>query len=298
MANVPQEIPKGKGMNDTMAHFAGHHALPQEARALTKDSNVPFFELIDPHVHCGNRIGELLELGRGLSRNIIIIDDTMVTSREAIIERTKFAKEEGGDSRYKCYIEVKEDKDQIEEAVGTAKELPQVVGLSMSTLPSAGPLSIPKESQIKVYEELARLNYDGVLAVHCERDDEISSIKEQIKLKRSTGFNGTLYIVHISTQRGADRVNLEGRYSNIRWGRTLHNILQLERRGQEEQPEHLTSSYIHLLKNVLLEGNWIESILEEDPGTIELLRKVGPELRDSIERQNENIKRMLPKIRE
>ena len=124
---------------------------------------------------------------------------------------------------------------QIEEAVRAWKELfPRVVGLKMYAGHSTGQMGIvdPGE-QALVYRTLAALGFDGVLAVHCEKEEllrpgewdparpvshvrarppaaEVASVDDQKKLASKTHFRGTLHVCHISTPWALDL--LRGRH--------------------------------------------------------------------------------------
>jgi dihydroorotase len=124
---------------------------------------------------------------------------------------------------------------QVEEAVRAWKELfPRVVGLKMYAGHSTGQMGVvgPGE-QALVYRTLAALGFDGVLAVHCEKEEllrpgewdparpvshvrvrppaaEVASVDDQKRLAAKTRFRGTLHVCHISTPWALDL--LRGRH--------------------------------------------------------------------------------------
>jgi dihydroorotase len=123
---------------------------------------------------------------------------------------------------YGLFAGVTDNPEQIKEVVQAYDELAEVVGLKMFAGRSVGNLEIIDiEKQKLVYQTLAKLNYKGVLAVHCEKEDcmkpelwdpsnpythtlarppeaEVESVKDQIRFAKEAGFKGILHIVHIS----------------------------------------------------------------------------------------------------
>jgi dihydroorotase len=112
---------------------------------------------------------------------------------------------------------------QIKEMVDAYNELfPRVVGFKMFAGKSTGDLSIADESnQRLIYSTLAKLNYKGIIAVHCEKESlfkseiwdpkkpethslarppisETESVSDQLAFAKEEGFKGTLHIVHVS----------------------------------------------------------------------------------------------------
>ena len=127
------------------------------------------------------------------------------------------------------YAGVTADPEQIKEVVEIYRENQRVVGLKMFAGHSTGNMGLVDDNtskgydkQLQVYKTLTKLDYKGVLAIHCERESdidstlfksfdpithtkarpskaEINSIADQIKLKQETGYQGKTHICHIST---------------------------------------------------------------------------------------------------
>ena len=119
----------------------------------------------------------------------------------------------------------------MEEVVRAWKDLfPRVVGLKLFAGHSTGAMGItdPRE-QALVYRTLAALGFDGVLAVHCEKEAllrpsewdptrpvthararppaaEVASVDDQKAHARAARFRGTLHVCHISTPWAVDLV--------------------------------------------------------------------------------------------
>ncbi len=88
---------------------------------------------------------------------------------------------------------------------------------------------IKEDDQRNVYALLAREGYNGVLAVHCEKESEldaklwiperpithcharpekaeIESVGDQLRFAKDSGYNGKLHIAHISSPKAVDLV--------------------------------------------------------------------------------------------
>ena len=130
------------------------------------------------------------------------------------------------------YIGLTADKEQLMQAVGVYREsFPHVVGMKLYAGHSVGDLGVIElKDQRIVYETLTREGYDGVLAVHCEKEKhihrelfnplnpithchaqqekaELESVKDQLRLAYETGFKGKLHIAHISSPKAVELVN-------------------------------------------------------------------------------------------
>lgn len=249
---------------------------------------------IDPHVHCRDwnqvykaTIASVIQLAR--SQGVVAIfdmpnTDPPIISGSLVNKRLELAQREGCLEGYYVWIGVIKDPDQIKEAVQVVRNNPRVVGMKMYAGRSVGDLAIiSEEDQKNVYQILSKEKYEGVLAVHCEKESlfladlwkpenpyswtlsrppemEIDSIGDQISFAKEAGFEGTLHIAHISTPKGVRLVSDARRYMKITCGVT---------------PHHLTmSSYS----------------MKQDSG---LLYKVNPPLRsvDEMEGMQESLKR-------
>jgi len=131
--------------------------------------------------------------------------------------------------RYFMYLGATSDHSQLREAVRLVKEHPHVIGIKMYAGRSTGNLAIIEEKdQRLVYRTLAEERYQGVLAVHCEKEScmtdtfnahhpishahsrpkiaEIESLKDQLRFAQEEGFQGVLHICHISTPEAVELV--------------------------------------------------------------------------------------------
>ena len=124
------------------------------------------------------------------------------------------------------YAGITSSPKQILEVVEAYRENPRVVGLKLFAGQSTGDMGIINENdQRAVYMNLARFDYEGVLYVHCEKEDfikktedgkqdwdpsnpythslarppeaEIESVKDQIKFASDARFKGILNIVEM-----------------------------------------------------------------------------------------------------
>lgn len=179
--------------------------------------------------------------------------DPAVTSREAVVRRLELgacAERElasrGIEAHYHLYCGVTANKVQIREMVDAYREFfPHVCGLKMFASQSTGNMGITGVSdQFDVYSTLAALDYRGVLAVHCEKEEmfdsvavrhcerrpacsERASVHEQIAFAEKAGFKGTLHIAHISTAGALDEVKAARARGVVRvtCGATPHHAL-------------------------------------------------------------------------
>jgi dihydroorotase len=201
--------------------------------------------MIDPHVHLRDwnqaqketlRHGLSVAWRAGLDGVFEMPNtDPPLTSREAILRRIGDADKamDGAGIRifHGLYAGITAVPRQIEEVVRAWRELfPRVVGLKLFAGHSTGNMGIvdPRE-QALVYRTLAALGFNGVLAVHCEKESllrasewdparpvshararppaaEVASVDDQKAFARAAGFKGTLHVCHISTPWAVDLV--------------------------------------------------------------------------------------------
>lgn len=145
-----------------------------------------------------------------------ILDRATISDRLQLADRTKSS------VFYGLYCGLTKNPEQIKEAIACTREFEQVVGLKLFAGKSTGDLSIPDTASQKfIFETLAKENYTGLLAIHCENEvdfiperwdparpishcearppkAELNSISKMIYLAKTTGFQGTLHIAHIS----------------------------------------------------------------------------------------------------
>ena len=150
--------------------------------------------------------------------------DPPILTRDLVVDRLKIARAANvARVFYGLYIGLTADPEQVKCAVEIYREFSQVVGLKLYAGHSVGKLGVTnKEDQCLVYETLTREGYDGVIAVHCEKESnlnsnvwfppqpithcfarpekaEVESVKDQLELVRRTKFSGKLHIAHISS---------------------------------------------------------------------------------------------------
>lgn len=176
-----------------------------------------------------------------------------VTSREAVEKRLALGQEAeaklatmGHTICYHLYCGITADTKQIQEMVHAYNDLfPRVCALKLFASQSTGNMGIiGKENQMAIYKTLAQLSYEGVLAVHCEKEElfdksatchslvrpaisEEMSVRDQIDCAEKAGFKGNLHIAHVSTQ-GALKAIKEAKERGlirITCGATPHHIL-------------------------------------------------------------------------
>lgn len=266
--------------------------------------------MTDPHVHFrdwnqSNKETVLhgMETGAKIGFNVFFDmpnTNPPVTNRENAIQRIHLGeyaerelKHKGFDVHYHLYLGITPDPSQIEEMVRTYQLFfPRVCGLKMFASQSTGDMGIVgKRSQQGIYSKLAELGYEGVLAVHCEKEElfvrtaskhadvrpaasEVQSVKDQIDCAEKAGFKGTLHIAHISTA-GALKAVCDARTRGIvkiTCGATPHHIL-LNRDKETEivkmNPPLRDESDRLAVWNGLFDGSvdWIES--DHAPHTLE-----------------------------
>ena len=227
-----------------------------------------------------------------------------VTSRDVALKRLELGAEAekqlgklGYDVHYHTYLGLTSDKDQIREMVMTYNNLfPAVCGLKMFASQSTGNMGIiGKDNQFEIYRTLAELDYRGVLAVHCEKEElfcpdmtshcmkrpsesEIQSVRDQISNAENAGFKGTLHIAHISTEGALSEVKKarESGIIRITCGATPHHILlnsdsetEIVKMNPPLRPESDRLAVWHALFDGTI--NWVES--DHAPHTLEEKQK-------------------------
>jgi dihydroorotase len=256
---------------------------------------------IDPHVHFRDQkeaYKETISHGLDLAKNqgVKIVFDMPNTKppllgERELKERLKLVPQ-NEKGRYFLYLGVTPKEKQIEEAVFCYQKYKEVIGFKMYAGESVGGLGIVSvEDQERVYRILSKLNYQGVIAVHCEKEKylrknlfnpknpishfysrpkeaEIEAIKDQIKLVKKTNFNGHLHIVHISTAESAEIINKARKEILISGAVTPHHILWTKDKLKEKNgllyktnPPLREREEVEKLREFLKEGkiDWIET---------------------------------------
>lgn len=214
--------------------------------------------MIDPHVHCRDgkqaykeTIGNVFEIAK---RNGIekIFDmpntDPPITHEKNVLERLKLVPDKYKKDYY-LYIGATSNISQLEEAIRCYNNYKEVIGLKLYAGKSVGDLAvIESDKQQIVYETLAKLNYTGVLAMHCEKESllnsklwdpkkpithcyvrppeaEIESVREQIDFAKHANFKGTLHICHVSCHESIDLIDAARSEVRITCGATPHHLM-------------------------------------------------------------------------
>ncbi len=221
--------------------------------------------MTDPHVHLRDfnqkekeTILHGLRTAYSCGFNILLDmpnTDPSITSRTSLLKRLEKAEEDVrtvkaethcSDIYYSVYLGLTEDEEEVREMTELYREFfPSVCGLKLFASQSTGNMGIVnRSSQERIYSLLASFGYDGVLAVHAEKESlfrkyetmhsktrpaesEIYSVSDQIESAVKAGFRGKLHIAHIST-KGALNLVREARKDgeiHISCGATPHHSL-------------------------------------------------------------------------
>lgn len=214
---------------------------------------------IDVHAHCRDgkqaykaTIKSVTELAR--KQDIVAVGDMpntippIQTSRD-VEARIRLAEEEGCLDGYYLWVGMPNDPSRVGDAVEAAVSNDErVLGIKMFAGKSVGSLSMTKpENQKAVFKELARLDFDGVIALHCEKEElfhmelwnpdkprswndarpqvaEVESIKDLISFAEEVEFAGTLHICHITSPEAVKVVDDARKNLSITCGATPHHL--------------------------------------------------------------------------
>ncbi|MDQ7826060.1 MAG: dihydroorotase [Candidatus Eremiobacteraeota bacterium] len=218
--------------------------------------------MIDPHVHLRDWKQAYKEtLAHGLR---VAFDagldgvfempntDPPLTTMERVLERIALADSSGVPLFHGIFMGLTADPQQVKEAVAAHKSLfPRVVGLKLYAGGAGGALAVnDDEGLANVITVLAKTHYDGVLAVHCEKESllrrdlfecsspetyalarpheaEVRGVAEFIAKAGKAGFRGILHVCHVShpdTIYEIERENERGLFP-ITCGITPHHAL-------------------------------------------------------------------------
>ncbi|MDD3902440.1 MAG: dihydroorotase family protein [Sphaerochaeta sp.] len=259
--------------------------------------------MIDPHVHLrdwAQAEKETLEHGLSVASSCGIdeVFDMPNTSpplihRAAILKRLEDAQKGFPSVRYHLYAGLTQDPEQIQEVVGLCREFPQqVIGLKLFAGHSTGNMGlVGEDTQKSVYHVLSELGYEGVVALHCEKESllrpelenmqdfsshslarpveaEVVSISDQLEFSRAAHFAGHLHVCHLSSVSSlilVEQAKREGR--RVSCAVTPHHVLLSSVDAKHHQlyakmnPPLRSDQERHALFTALLEGriDWIES---------------------------------------
>lgn len=213
---------------------------------------------IDPHVHCRDgaqayktTIEKVFRLADEQDVEKIFDmpnTDPAILGPRNVEERLKLVPQSRrGD--YFLYVGATPNREQLQEALKCYTNFTQVIGIKMFAGESTGDLKIIEPGrQRAVYRILTELGYDGVLAVHCEKEAlmkrdlwdpsnpvthcyarpkeaEIEAVRDQIVFAMETGFPGTLHICHASCPETVELVDGARRRLRISCAVTPHHIM-------------------------------------------------------------------------
>jgi len=230
-----------------------------------------------------------------------------VTTEKRVCDRLKLVPA-GEEASYFLYVGLTANPAQIRHAVCCHKQYPQVIGLKLFTGHSVGPLSVSSYADQKiVFQILAEEDYQGVLAVHCEKDEYIYpgqwkpnfpfshciarsplaedvSVEEIIEIAESCKFAGTLHICHVTLASSFGRVLLARQREIIRvsCGFTPHHLIWsndklCEKDGlfYKTNPPLRSSADVQALRNAL-KSDWDWICLETDHAPHTEAEKLNP----------------------
>ena len=243
--------------------------------------------MIDMHVHLrdwAQRDKETLAHGMGVAL-LCGVDELFdmpntsppLTEREAILKRLEDASQCNAAVRYHLWAGVTSDYDQLMEVVKLHHELfPRVIGLKMFAGHSTGNMGLTEEeSQKHVYQTLAQADYQGVLALHCEKEsllrpdlEKSDDFSSHSLARPVAGFKGHLHICHLSSIETLLLVeDARARGVRISCGLTPHHALlttvDAQQRGlyAKMNPPLRSETERSALFSALLAGriDWIET---------------------------------------
>lgn len=218
--------------------------------------------MIDPHVHLRDwqqsnkeTICHGLKIADEVGLDAVFEmpnTDPSIIDKKTVMARIKLADSCNVDIFHGLYVGLTIHKKQITEAVKLHKNLfPRVVGFKLYAGPSTGPLTIKDFGHQKfVFRTLKKLNYKGVVAVHCEDETlfkpekwnpqipvthsearppeaEISSVKQILKIVRDSKFNGSVHFCHVSVPESVSEIEKAKEQDQVRTscGITFHHAL-------------------------------------------------------------------------
>jgi len=174
--------------------------------------------------------------------------DPALTTTEAAEERMEMGdkaienlEKKGMKIFHGIFLGVTDDPKQIEEVVGLHdKYFPRIVGLKMFAGHSTGNMGLITEKEQRiVYQTLAKLDYRGVLTVHCENEDfinsslwnykepishtrarplqaETTSLSSQLRNAEEAGYKGIFHMAHISAPRSLMIIERQREYVSFK----------------------------------------------------------------------------------
>jgi len=196
---------------------------------------------VDPHVHLRDFYQyrkETVQHGLSVAKDsgvVAVFDmpntDPPIFDELSVRKRLQLAKDANIPGVfYGLYIGLTADPEQVRSAVGIFRTFPNVIGMKLYAGHSVGNLGVVHpEDQEQVYATLSAEGYEGVLAVHAEKEEkmnsclwtphtpishcharpeeaEIASVADQVAYATKYNFPGKLHIAHISSPKAVDLV--------------------------------------------------------------------------------------------
>lgn len=219
--------------------------------------------IIDPHVHLrdfneahketiahGLKVAELAGLTAVCD---MPNSNPPASSLEVVLQRIERAKAAESPVKYFIYMLLTPDEAQVRKAVEAYNQVPQVVGFKIYVGPTTGSPGIKEEKYVRaIYRTLGAEGFKGPVGVHCEQESmfdegfwskdnprpskprfhaysrpwqsEVVSVAEQLRFAKEEGFQGTLYVPHVSVPESVYLVN-EVRGVNAVCGVCPHHLL-------------------------------------------------------------------------
>ncbi len=259
--------------------------------------------MIDPHVHLRDWAqAEKETLVHGMRVALLCgVDEVfdmpntspVLTTRDAIEKRLADAQASNVGVKYHLYAGLTTKAEQIKEVVQAYNEFyPRVVGMKFFAGHSTGNMGlIAEEEQKEVYRQLALLGYEGVVALHCEKESllrpeledpedfsshslarpakaESASVADQLTFSQEAHFKGHLHVCHISTLEALHLVEeAKKQGTRVSCGVTPHHVLLSSQDAKDHalyakmNPPLRSESERSALYAALLEGriDWIET---------------------------------------
>lgn len=261
--------------------------------------------MIDPHAHLrdwNQADKETLEHGlktavkAGLDGVFEMPNtDPPITTYERALKRIKSVDALRLDIFHGIYMGLTTEEGQAAAAVRTYRlHFPRVVGFKLYAGSTTGNLALTiREQQEKVLRELVGLGYEGLLAVHCEKESllrpdlwdperpfthtlarppeaETESVKDIIGLAKKAEFSGVLHVCHVSVPESVEVIEKErqGAGFRITWGITPHHALMYDEMMKKKdgillktnpplRPRAMQERMLELLRDERID--WIET---------------------------------------
>jgi len=274
----------------------------KDVSSLYINISINFYRImIDPHVHCRDgkqaykeTIKHTFEIAekQGVKRIFDMPNTEPPILLEKDVQKRLKLIPQIRKTDYFLYMGATSNILQLKEAVRCYDKYKEVIGIKLYAGKSVGNLSVAiKEEQRRIYEILSGLAYEGVIAVHCEKENhlkqelwnpsnpithsyarpkeaEIESVKDQIDFVKEQKFKGILHICHVSCPESVELIERAREEIKITCGVTPHHILwnnkMLERPDgllYKMNPPLRDIKNVEKLRQYLKEGkiDWIES---------------------------------------